>query len=182
MINHSHLLLDACCLLNIFASGRGIDILKALPVQRVVTQIVCDDELKTLQSLDAGKNEGAEQFQLALSQGWLTVVDFETEVEAESFVNYIAENLDDGEAATCAIAFQRNWAIATDDKKAISFTKREAPNIQVISTLELVKYWADEVNPDLNDLRLAIQAIRVKGKYIPPKRHPLYTWWKKITI
>jgi len=181
MINHSYLVLDACCLLNIFASDRGIDILKALPVQRVVTQVVCDDELKTLQSLDDGTNEeGAEQFQLALTQGLLTVVDFETEVEAESFLNYIAENLDDGEAATCAIAFQRKWAIATDDKKAISFTKKEAPQIQIISTLELVKYWSDEVNPDLNDLRLALETIRFTGKYIPHKRHPLYAWWKKI--
>jgi predicted nucleic acid-binding protein len=181
MINHSHLLLDACCLLNLFASGQGLNILKALPVQNVVTQIVRDDELKTLQTLDYGKNEGAEQFQLALSQGWLTVVDFETEAEAESFLNYIAENLDDGEAATCAIAFQRNWAIATDDKKAISFTKKEAPQIQIISTLALVKYWADQINPDLTELRLALDSIRVKSKYIPHKSHPLYRWWKNQT-
>lgn len=178
MINHSHLLLDACCLLNLFASGQGLNILKALPVQNVVTQIVRDDELKTLQTLDDGKNEGAEQFQLALSQGFLTVVDFATETEAELFVNY-AVILDDGEAATCAIAFQRNWAIATDDKKAISFAKKEAPQIQIISTLALVKYWADEINPDLNQLRLALESIRVKSKYIPNKSHPLYSWWKK---
>lgn len=123
-IDRSHVLLDACCILNIFASGRGLDILKVWPVQIMVTQVVIDDELKTLQSLDEVNNQEAEQFELAISQGLLAVVDFDTEAESELYLNYLAENLDDGEAATCAIAIQRKWAIATDDKKAISLTKK----------------------------------------------------------
>jgi hypothetical protein len=55
--------------------------------------------------------------------------------EAELFVNYVFELRGDGESASCAIAVHRGWAIATDDKKAISFIKREASQIQILSTL-----------------------------------------------
>jgi putative transposase len=50
-INHSHIVLDACCMLNFCASGHFIEILKSIPAQMVVTEVVRDKELITLQSL-----------------------------------------------------------------------------------------------------------------------------------
>ena len=119
-INHSHILLDACCVLNCSASGNLIGILQTIPAQVAVTQVVQERELKTLQRLEDEENEAAIKFEQAIAQGLLEVVDFRSEEEAESFVNYVAILGDDGESATCAIAIYRGWAIATDDKKAIS--------------------------------------------------------------
>ena len=50
-INHSHIILDACCVLNLCASGQFLAILKSLPAEIVVTTVVQERELNTLQSL-----------------------------------------------------------------------------------------------------------------------------------
>lgn len=121
-IDRSHLLLDACCILNFWASGHLMEILKAIPAQVAVTQVVLEEELQILQRLKNEGDKSAIQFEKAINQEIIKTVDFDSDAEAETFVNYLTNNLDDGEALTCAIAFHRQWAIATDDKKAISFT------------------------------------------------------------
>ncbi|MFB2976399.1 hypothetical protein [Microseira sp. BLCC-F43] len=176
---HSHILLDACCILNFCASGQLLAILKSIPVQVAVTQVVREQELKTLQRLEQEENDGATQFEAAIAQSLLIVVDFESEDEAESFVNY-STILGDGEAATCAIAVHRGWAIATDDKKAIAFFQQTAPYLQVLSTLEIIKHWSEEAALDAQTLRDLFNAIRVKGHYMPQKTHPLRSWWESL--
>ncbi|MFB2937911.1 hypothetical protein ACE1B6_21900 [Aerosakkonemataceae cyanobacterium BLCC-F154] len=177
-INHSHVVLDACCILNFCASGNFINILKAIPAQVVISEVVKSQELLTLQRLENEENQGAIQFETAISQGLLAIVDFASEAEEETFVNYAFELGDDGESATCAIAFHRGWAIATDDRKAISFFQKEAPHLQILSTLEVIKHWSEEVNLDATELRLALNNIRIKGRYVPQRNHPLLTWWQ----
>jgi hypothetical protein len=177
-INHSHVVLDACCILNFCASGNFIAILKAIPAQIVVTEVVKSKELLTLQHLENEKNQGAIELETAIAQGLLLIVDFESEAEEETYVNYAFELGDDGESATCAIAFHRGWAIATDDRKAISFFQKEAPHLQILSTLEVLKYWSEKVNLNPTELRLALDNMRIKGRYIPQRNHPLLTWWQ----
>lgn len=179
-INHSHVVLDACCILNFCASGNFIAILNAIPAQVVVTEVVKSKELLTLQRLEDEENQGAIQFETAITQGLLSVVDFESEAEEETFVNYAFELGDDGESATCAIAFHRSWAIATDDRKAISFFQKEAPHLQVLSTLEVIKHWSDEVNLESAELRVALANLRTEGHYVPSKNHPLLSWWQSV--
>lgn len=176
-IDYSHILLDACCILNFSASGRFLEILSAIPAQVVVTGVVRDKELKTLQRLNTEDSEAAIQFEAAISKGLLLVTDFESEAEEETFVNYVFAMGDDGESATGAIAVHRGWAIATDDKKAIVFFQQEVPQLKIISTLEVVKYWSEQSSLNASELRNVLDAIRVKGRYIPDKGHPLQGWW-----
>ncbi|BAU09663.1 unknown protein [Leptolyngbya sp. NIES-3755] len=179
-IRHSHLILDACCILNFCASRYLIPILKSISAQVVVTVVVKERELLTLQRLDTDENEGATQFETAIAQGLLSVVDFESESEEETFVNYVFELGDDGESATCAIAFHREWAIATDDKKAVSFFQKEAPHLQILSTLEIIKNWSDQANLTSDQLRSVLTDVRTRGRYAPPRNHPLLGWWQNL--
>ncbi|MGM3305077.1 hypothetical protein ACSQ6I_03675 [Anabaena sp. WFMT] len=146
-ITHSHVLLDACCVLNLCATGQFLAILKSLPAEIVVTTVVQERELNTLQRLQEEENYAVLEFEEAIQQGLLKVVAFESEEEEESFVNY-AVDLDDGESATCAIAVHRKWAIATDDRKAISFIQKEAPYLQILSTPEIIKHWSEKESID----------------------------------
>ena len=171
-ITHSHVLLDACCVLNLCAAGQFLTILKSLPAEIVVTTVVQERELNTLQLLQEEENDAVLEFQEAIAQGLLKVVDFESEEEEESFINYAAI-LDDGESATCAIAVQRKWAIATDDRKAISFIQKEAPYIQILSTPEIIKHWSEKQSIDSLVLSNVLNTIRIKGRYVPPKIKPL---------
>jgi len=179
-IKHSHIVLDACCVLNFCASGHLIEIIQSVPAQVVVTEVVKERELLTLQRLVDENNEETNQFEAAMEKGLLAVVDFTSESEEETFVNYVFELKDDGESATCAIAVHREWAIATDDKKAISFFQREAPNIQILSTLAIVKHWSEVETISPATLRSVLTAIRTRGHYIPPPNHPLLSWWEDM--
>ena len=85
--------------------------MKSIPAQVVVTQVVREHELKTLSRLKDEENENVTQFEAAIAQSLLTVVDFKSE-EEELFVNYAAILGDDGESASCAIAIHRGWAIS----------------------------------------------------------------------
>ncbi len=142
-----------------------------------MTLVVQTDELETLRQLENQVNPGATQFEPAITQGWLKTVDFESEQEAERFINY-ASVLDDGEAAICAVAIERDWAIATDDRRAISFFQQEAPALPILSTLEVVKHWSEKTNLDPAALKLALSAIRTEGRYMPNRNHPLLDWWE----
>ncbi len=179
-IKHSHVVLDACCVLNFCASGHLIEIIQSIPAQVVVTEVVRERELLTLQRLTDENNEDVNQFETAIAKGFLSVVDFESEQEEETFVNYVFELGDDGESATCAIAVHRGWAIATDDKKAISFFQQEAPHLQILSTLAIVKYWSEVGNVSPATLRSALTAIRTRGRYLPHRNHPLLVWWEEM--
>ena len=179
-VKHSHLILDACCVLNLCASGSFLSILKTIPAQVVVTEVVKQRELKTLQHLTFEDKDGAIQLERSIQQGLLLVVDFESESEEETFINYVFEMGDDGESATFAIASHRRWAVATDDKKAISFFQKEEPDIQILSTLEIIKHWSEVENINSADLKNALNSVRVRGRYLPAQRHPLYNWWELV--
>ncbi|MBW4671246.1 MAG: hypothetical protein KME60_28450 [Cyanomargarita calcarea GSE-NOS-MK-12-04C] len=166
-ITHSHILLDACCVINFCASGEFLAILKSLPAEIVVTTVVQERELKTLL-----------EFEEAIKHGLLKVVDFESEEEEESFVNY-AVDLDDGESATCAIAVHRKWAIATDDDKAIKFLQKNFLHLQILSTPEIIKHWSEKQSIDSLVLSNVLNGIKIKGRYVPPKNNPLQSWWQK---
>ncbi|MGB3534093.1 MAG: hypothetical protein WBA13_11310 [Microcoleaceae cyanobacterium] len=178
-INHSHIVLDACCVLNLCASDHFIDILKVIPVQFVVTQVVHEQELKTLRQIDDTNNEGAIQYEQAITQNLLKIVDFDSEEESGIFIDFVFEIKGDGELATGAIGIHRGWAIATDDRRAIAFFRREVPNLTILSTLEIIKYWSEEAQINSIQLQIVLNNIQIQGRYAPQKSHPLRSWWEK---
>ncbi|HZU67217.1 MAG TPA: hypothetical protein VFA09_08060 [Ktedonobacteraceae bacterium] len=176
------IILDACCVINLYASGEMESILKAVSKSVAIAAYVRDHEaLRIISEVDSATTQKYEQINLQpfIDSGLLIVVTPESEAENTSFVNFAAA-LDDGEAITCAIAFHRNWSIASDDRKATNFFNQHAPHLQVLSTPELIKYWIDTTNPPGEVIRLALQRIRIKAKYEPPLRHKLYLWWQKL--
>jgi hypothetical protein len=179
-IECTHLILDACCVLNFNASGCFMEILQSLPAQVVVTQVVRERELLTLQKLNDERCVNENQLEAAINHGLLLVEDFRDDREAETFVNYASLLGDDGESATCAIAVHREWAIATDDRKAISFFQREAPHLQILSSLEIIKHWSVVSNVATAELREVLWNVRTRGRYVPHKSHPLLPWWQDL--
>jgi hypothetical protein len=112
-----------------------------------------------------------------VDDGLLLLVDIETEVEANTYIN-LAARLDDGEAITGAIALNRNWTVATDDHAAAKLLKTLTADISLVSTLDLVKYWADTQEPGDDFIREALFNIRLRGRYEPPRNHSLIDWWR----
>jgi len=174
------LILDACCIINLVASGYMPEILRSVPSKMAVAEYV--HEVETLRVYDGPEDDvrrSAKRIELQplIEDGLLMVVSLDSEAEKIIFINLAAE-LDDGEAYTGAIASHRGWAIATDDRKATALLTRYFPRLQIVSTPEILKHWADSNSPPREVLRAAIRNIRLRGDFDVGPHHPLYAWWQ----
>lgn len=181
---HDCVILDASCIINLYASGQMEGILKSIQKAVTVATFVIDREALWIYG---GPNENVKQvkqrieLQPFVEAGLLKMVTIETEIEAETYVN-LAIEIDDGEAITGAIAIQRNWGIVVDDKKARALFQRKTTNLQLIFTLELVKHWADTMSPEVEDVSQALRKIYYRANYAPGKNHPLHSWWMQYPV
>jgi len=113
-----------------------------------------------------------------IDKGLLITADLEFDEEREALVEFTAQRLDDGEAATMAIATHRNWAVATDDRAARRVLNNQHQQIQIISTPEIMKHWQDNGKPEADAFQQAIVAVEKRANYLPGRRDPLYEWWQ----
>src|SRR5207247_11373289 len=65
----------------------------------------------------------------------------------------LALNLGDGEAMAVAIAKNRGWKVATDDRKARN--KADAVGVSVVTTPELVQRWASDAAQSRAEVAMA---------------------------
>lgn len=180
--SHECIILDACCIINLYASKQMRSILETMPSDLAVAVYVKENEAL---SVFSGPNNNVQSskesidLQSFIKDGLLFLVDIETDSEANTFIN-LAENLDDGEAITGAIALNRNWSIATDDSVSLKLFGISAPHIALVTTLDIVKYWADIKNPDNDTIRETLLNIRLRGRYEPHRGHHLIDWWEQF--
>ena len=182
IFNHDHIILDACCVINLYASSYIESILSSIPIHVIVADYVKNEEVLNILAgpeEDVDSKKEPVDLQPLIDRGLIKVVSPDNETESEAFV-YFASEIDDGEAITGAIAYHRNWAIATDDKKATDLFWREAPQNQIISTPELLKYWTDSNNPSTEEISMALQNIHLRARYFPDESHPLCDWWVRL--
>src|SRR6266516_715658 len=110
------LLLDACVALNVAATGRPTHILATLPTQFAMARQAAEETLY-IEAITAGiaTQEVVDPGQW-VADGVLQILELES-AETARFVA-LATEIDDGEAATLAIARERGLEVATDDRKA----------------------------------------------------------------
>ena len=174
------LLLDASCLLNLYATGRMIEVAAVLPWQLAVVDYVMEQEALYVRTIGAN----AEQEETVpvdpsplIDGGLLLVVRLETPSEEASFVE-LAAVLDDGEAMTGAIALNRGHMVAIDDRKARRVLGERAPGMRLVSTLELMRQWSASVT--VQEVSRALRAMQHRARYVPGQRDPLYAWWRDM--
>lgn len=171
----SPLLLDACVVLSLYATGEFERILAAAVPVAVICENVVREALFVHRTVDGVRERAPIDLEPAIAGGLLSVVDFASEDEAETFVS-LATVLDDGEAASAAIAILRGWRLATDDRKAIEVVAGRAT---IVGTLDLVRDWASISPIDDDALRIMLGRIRDRG-YVPARTHPHRTWWDRL--
>ena len=97
---HDCIILDACCVLTLYASGRMTEILESVPVQTMLSRYVLEEEaLYTYSGPDGDERSAKEPVGLTplRNQGLIEVSSLSGEAEIRSFVD-LASRLDDGEA------------------------------------------------------------------------------------
>lgn len=184
-------LLDACCAINLLASGEARAILRALETVNVaVASFVAEQEV--VEVAPATKEEMAEEdlgterteanltLDPLIEEGLLDVVCPEGEQEEATYVD-LALQLDDGEAMTGAIAIHRAGTVATDDKKAIRVLGAQRSSPQIRRTSWLIRTWAQAAEIDHERLQSVLRNIERRGSFVPPLEDPLLGWWLRVT-
>lgn len=176
------LILDASCLLNLYAGGRLREIAQTFPQPLAVVDYVIQQEVLYIRRRSTAQDqEEREPVDIArlVSAGLLQVMTINCEAEAATFVDLAAE-MDDGEALTCALAMHRQCDVATDDRKAQRILSARAPQVVVTSTLAIVKQWAERTDIAKAELRAVLVNIRFGANYYPGVRDPFYEWWNDV--
>lgn len=174
------LILDACCLINLYATGRLREIASVLPFRLAAADYVLEREALSVWTSAAGNDPPAQEpldLSQLLDERLLAVERIELPEEEALFVD-LAADVDDGEAVTGALALHRRYALATDDRKARRVLSERDPSLPLVSTPELVRDWAERSALPAADLRGALDAIRSRASYVPAERDPLYQWWR----
>lgn len=172
MVSNS-LLLDACVAINLLATGRIQAIAIALDIRFLMARQAAAecgelDETKEVKSVLArGASAGEPPFAEVL-----TLVD----VELDAYIE-LARDIDDGEAATIAIARSRSIPMATDDRKA----RRVAIESGVASptgTTSLLRRYVEEESLTLEETSVILQCVRDLASYVPRQSDESYGWWE----
>jgi predicted nucleic acid-binding protein len=138
---HTKLIADASVVINLNATLRAADIIKAVPNPFLVTENACTeleagirnghrDHEQLLQLIDAGLMQ-----RVRISAASVSVY--------ESLINGSAmRTLDDGEAATIACADETAGVALIDERKARTLCAASFPGLVVASTVELLLHDA----------------------------------------
>jgi hypothetical protein len=172
--------IDACCLIDLLASGQAHAILRAAGFTWHLPLAV-EGEVRYLRQHDTEKPGAIVRVPADLSglvgTGALTRCDSGNEEERERYVHYAAHFRSDGEAICLALAERRGWTLATDDRKAIRVAGQAG--LVVVSCPQLVKTWADATKPAQATLKEVLQNVQVLAQFRPNSSMPSCSWWIK---
>ena len=170
--------IDACCLIDLLASGQAEAILRAtghawhLPssVQAEVQYVRQHDP----DNPGTYRNVPVDLTPL-VGSGVLTLCQPDDTQEQARYVHYATLFRSDGEAMCLALAECRGWTVATDDRRAILVAQQNG--LAVVSGPELVKAWVDATRPDASTLIQVLNDVQMLAQFRPNQSMPYYQWW-----
>jgi predicted nucleic acid-binding protein len=171
-------LLDSSVLINILASKHVEEVLNTLTAGAGVCTAVVSEALYLLGERPADPRTKVSLRPL-IERGLLNEHAVQTEEERTLYVD-LAADLDDGEAMTLAIAYERRIITAADDKKARRIAKARFGNdLCLLGTADIMNGWAH--GQDETKVRDVLRRIEVVAQFRPPNDDPLLRWWLNAT-
>lgn len=176
MLPRTPLLLDACIAINLAATDRVQQIAQATDVTFILARQAAS-EVGYLRDLADGE--------IVLTPIDLSAYDSTTvEIiglappEYSLYVD-LTRTVDDGEAATIAIAATRSLPLATDDRKA----RRVCSDLHLPEpsrTLSILHSYANAASLHPAKLREILVKVRDRASFQPPRNDPDQKWWQDI--
>lgn len=131
------LVADASVWINLIAGGRALDILRTFDRPTIIPSIAFGE-------LERGRDKGrsaAEGLIALIDTGHVTVVDLPPAAE-DVYLSLVAgrvsQTLEDGEAATLALALDLGATALIDERKAIGIAATRFPGLNVATTTDLL--------------------------------------------
>jgi predicted nucleic acid-binding protein len=171
------LLVDACVLINLVATGHIDEIVAANEMNLIAVEEVVEETLYIREAANPNQLREIDMNRLQ-AMGSVGVVRLERP-EEEKFVEFAAR-LDDGEAATLAVAMNRSLTVATDDRAALRLIVELNLEVETVSTADLLRGWADS-DPDAGEIIVeALRKIERLASFRPNAADPNHNWWRAL--
>lgn len=168
-------IVDACCLINLYATGEFDGFLRATDFTWHVPSAAVAESLYICTTNEKGQPDREPiRLQTFVGSGLIDVCAPQTTEEIALYVQ-LAADLDDGEAMALAVAGPRGWMLATDDRKARRFA--DQLTVPVMTTPELMKRWAAVAGFDPSTIRRLLHNIEERGRFVPAEKAPAFDWW-----
>jgi predicted nucleic acid-binding protein len=169
------LLLDACIAINLAATDHFRRIAETASVTFLLTQQAAA-EVGYLRDLHNGEVV-ATRINLSQHATNSTVQIIDLHPAEYPLYLELARIVDDGEAATIAVAALRRLPLATDDRKARRLgSERQIP--EPLRTLALIHAYADTAQLPPAEIRSLLIKIRDRASFQPQRSDPDHKWWR----
>jgi hypothetical protein len=170
--------IDACCLIDLIASGHIDAILRASGHSWGLPTAV-QGEVQFIRQVDpADPNKliaAPADLTPLVSAGALDLCGPNDQKELDLFTQYASVFRSDGEAMCLALAEARGWVIATDDRKAIRIAQQAG--LTVLSSPQLLKTWSNVAKPDPAIVVQSLRDIELFARFRPNPAMPECQWW-----
>ena len=173
----SSTVIDTCCLINLYASRQLTEIIKASIEKAVIPNEVLSEGLYVREESEDDPDillPKKVDFLPFVNAGVLELTEPTGSAELESYIQ-LAEIIDDGEASCLAIAYNRGFTLATDDRRAINVANDL--NVSLVTTPDLIQEWIHHKSPNKNQIRDIIRCIERYGRFRPHPSNPKSRWW-----
>lgn len=169
------LILDACVMINLAASGIPLrELAGRNHVAFTMVRLAAREALYVRAIDDTDRREEIDVMGRA-DRGDLRLVDLRPD-ELPTFVD-LARQLDDGEAASLAVAIHRCLPLATDDRKARRVALAGTPPVELVTTAGLLRGWEADHDEPTARVSGALASIEVRASFVPGRNDPLREWW-----
>src|SRR5207249_11647219 len=135
LLSRTPLLLDASCVMSLYASGQMGLILSAYPAPIGVADVVHTCEMLYIwggPDQDVRQHKTAVNLLSFIAAGALLEFPFE-DVDVEMAVNLAAQGLDNSECVTVAVAYRLGWGVGIDDIPAWRRIAALLPQLSLVS-------------------------------------------------
>jgi predicted nucleic acid-binding protein len=172
------ILLDACALINLLASGEIEPILSAAASEIMICAAVEKESIYLRSDDPSDPSPALIRLDGFIRAGVFSVCDIEGEAEETLYVDY-AGQLDDGEAMSLAIANARGFILATDDRKARRvFLESVRAKKRLLSTSDLIRRWAERKAVSRARIKSVLSSIQQRANFIPARSDANFAWWR----
>lgn len=157
------------------ASGVDLDELANASAVRFVMTSVAAAEALWLAPLELGGDREIVDVGGLVSSGAMALFDL-LDDELNQFVSF-AREIDDGEAATFAVATIRGLTVATDDRRAQRLAAAVVPPISVVGTTHLLRTWVDANGVTPDRVAEVVRSVERRASYVPRRDDAHFAWW-----
>jgi predicted nucleic acid-binding protein len=168
--------LDTCCLVNLAAIDGTLDCLASLKLIWHVPTAVQSEGIFIRATADSREVQRID-LEPSITKGTVQICSPADDAEHALYVE-LALSLGDGEAMALAIAKNRGWNVATDDRKARN--KADAVGVSVVTTPELVRRWASDTARSRAEAAMALRRIETLARFSPAENSPAAKWWRQL--